>query len=369
MDLFFLTPDNAFYWDRAGTLESEQARTAGLNVRAIFRQRSFHNSSVYVFNRFVYSNFYRLTAYLCRLLKVQYLVDIDDLFWDLPSFSSDTAGCNRDYVEYLDKLITFAYAVTTTTEFLRKKIEQRYPGKRVFVVNNAPPAWLAPAGGVLIANTDSFKMGKDEIRWFIEVLDFLHEAGLGLQFIGDNQNLAALWGEFKYHQLPSMPLLDYLASLATYDFSMGLIPVAKSDYAECKSAIKLMEFAGQGIPIIASAIKPYKDFSSLYPELAITLVENNKEAWLKAVTQVLKLIPQDLLQKGKVINQTLYRQRHSQFQQWLKVAQGLKELQASPWRTCLLDLILRIYEKLRFLFSLLAGPLLWVQSLLKYLRK
>ena len=73
-------------------------------------------------------------------------------------------------LEFPESLMSGAAAITVSTPELEEQVELRFPGKPVFLVENCLPAWVAPRSGVLIANTDAFKMGDDQIGWFVDLL-------------------------------------------------------------------------------------------------------------------------------------------------------------------------------------------------------
>lgn len=54
-----------------------------------------------------------------------------------------------------------------------------------------------------------------------------------------------------------MDLLDYYRSI---DFDIGIAPLVPSVFNRSKSAIKALEYGALGIPVIASDVRPYRDF-------------------------------------------------------------------------------------------------------------
>src|SRR5208337_3493865 len=97
---------------------------------------------------------------------------------------------------------------------LKEQVELRFPCKPVFLVENCPPAWVAPRSGVLIANTDAFKMRDSHMGWIIDLLRLIFQHGLSIQLLGDNQNLLDRCSDIIVHSLPVMDYDSYLRNLA-----------------------------------------------------------------------------------------------------------------------------------------------------------
>ncbi len=85
-------------------------------------------------------------------------------------------------------------------------------------------------------------MGDDQIGWFIDLLRLIVQHGLSIQLLGENQNLLDRCSDIVVHSLPAMDYGSYLRNLAIAHCRLGLIPVEHSSYADCKSAIKAIEF-------------------------------------------------------------------------------------------------------------------------------
>ena len=324
LEFYFPVKDRAFHWVRTSSLYSPAARQRKITVKAMFRKEEI-GVGIPVFDRWESGFYFRKLRSLCLSARVPYLVDLDDLIWELPRFT----GSSRTPLEYLlefpELLISGAAAITVSTPDLKYQVENRFPGKPVFLVENCPPAWIAPRSGVLIANTDGFKMGDEAMRWFIDLLQVIFRHGLSIQLLGSNHNLEDKCSDMLVHTLPEMDYTSYLAILARSDFRLALLPVENSTYSDCKSAIKAIEFISQRIPTIASDIAPYRRFVDLHGMSDFHVVPNTFEAWKPAVETVILQIPEPERQKGKEINAMLITTRETQLQQWLAVIDFLSD--------------------------------------------
>lgn len=95
----------------------------------------------------------------------------------------------------------------------------------------------------------------------------LHEATYGLRKTLDhNRNAEAHFIGCDFRRVVSRPLrftnwahnvFDYYKLI---DFDIGIAPLRATRFAECKSAIKALEYSALGIPVVASDVAPYRDF-------------------------------------------------------------------------------------------------------------
>ncbi len=347
MELYFPLRDRVYHWVRSGSLYSPAARQQGITVRTMFRQEEI-GAGVPVFDRMETGFYFRKLHSLCLSAGVPYLIDLDDLIWDLPEFSVSYRIPAKYLLEFPESLMSGAAAITVSTPDLKEHVEHRFPGKPVFLVENCQPAWIAPRSGALIANTDAFKMGDDQIGWFIDLLRLIFRHGLSIQLLGENQNLLDRCGDIVVHSLPPIEFRSYLRNLATAHFRLGLIPVEHSRYADCKSAIKAIEFVSQRMPTVASDIAPYRRFASLHNISDFQVVPNTFEAWKQAVETVILRIPEEERQQGKEINAMLKATRDTQLQQWLAVIDFLRDRRPDPATMRRLSRKLRPY---RFVYS------------------
>jgi hypothetical protein len=330
MDFYFPILDSAFHWVRASSLYSAAAGQRRVSARTFFRDPEEVGTSIPVFNRSDINPFYLKLHSLCISAGVPYMADLDDLYWQTPGDSQDPVVRQPERIAFLDGLIEHSAAVLASTPELKDQLERRFPGKPVLLVENSPPAWVAPRYGVLIANTDMFKMGHSHVHWFIEILRLLFQQGLSIQLIGHNQNLIDKCSDILVHSLPLMDYRSYLTMLASSSFRIGLIPVEHSSHADCKSSIKVIEFLSQRIPVIASDVAPYRRLSGLPGMGHLRVVPNTLEAWRQAVESEVSRIPQPERDQGKEINAMLIAARDTQLAQWFVVSEFLRDRQPDP---------------------------------------
>jgi hypothetical protein len=276
-----------------------------------------------LFNRFSYGRFYRTMLKTCQRNGIPYVVDIDDLFWQLPGYSSDTAQVDPVYRAFLEEMCAGAAVVVASTPFLQQQLQERFPRVQVALVENCSPGWFAPHGSALIANTDAVKLGAHDVSWFATLLGWLWGEGIGIQLLGDNAALGSGPAGMKMHSLPRASYFEYHQRLHWQGFRVGLIPVEASPYAQAKSAIKILEFVNHNIPVIASDSEPHRQLLARHPKLPVTLVENTEAAWGEALRSVVRAVPASELQSGVIRNQCLYETRERQLAQWSEVYQML----------------------------------------------
>ena len=361
MEFYFPVKDGAFHWVRNSSLYSPAARQRKITVRTMFRHEEI-GGGIPVFNRFEMGFYFRKLQSLCLSAGAPYLVDLDDLIWELPEFSYEFHFSPKSFIEFPELLMSGAAAITVSTPDLKEQVELRFPCKPVFLVENCLPAWVAPRSGVLIANTDAFKMRDSHMGWIIDLLRLIFQHGLSIQLLGDNQNLLDRCSDIIVHSLPVMDYDSYLRNLAIAHFRLGLIPVEHSSYADCKSAIKAIEFVSQRMPTVASDIAPYRRFAGLHGMSDFHVVPNTFEAWKQAVEAVILQIPEEERQKGKEINAMIKATRDTQFQQWLTVIDSLRDRQLDPVMMRRLSRKLRPY---RFAYSKIRPIFLPIRSLLQ----
>jgi hypothetical protein len=308
---------------RACATQTGTAQRAGVCMTAEFREAYPGGAAIPLFNRFCFGPYYRRILNLCRTEQIPFLVDIDDLFWELPTYSSDQARHDDAYIRHLERLCGSAWGLIASTPYLRQRLQERFPGKPVFPVENSLPAWQTTTDAALIANTDALKLSRDDTVWFAKVVFALWNAGVGIQLIGENDALTDSWLEPYTHGLARLPYNEYLMRLNAGKYCLGLIPVERSPYADAKSPVKLIEFVSSGIPVIASDTAPHRQFLRDHPALPVTLVDNTEPSWQRAIASFIATRTPEQILAGQRVNHLLHDARSRQLTQWRDVYQNL----------------------------------------------
>lgn len=328
--LYFFSGDSPFFWVRASTTQSHAAAEQGCIMEAAFQKNYPGGDSIPVFNRFCSGKVYGKIIAICRHQKIPYLVDIDDLFWELPDYSADEAKTDAEHLQSLESLCGHSWGLIASTPYLSKRLREKFPGKPVFLVENSPPAWHAPPGSLLIANTDALKMSSTNTEWFAKILHEAWELGVGLQLIGENDALTSCWLEPFAHSVPRLSYDEYHLMLRGGRFSLGLVPVEQSPYADAKSAVKILEMLTHGIPVVASETAPHRQLAEEHGTLPLRLVENTEEAWRNAICDAVGKLAGEQIETGKSVNAMLRETRIRQLSQWAEVYKSLPDVDELP---------------------------------------
>lgn len=199
---------------------------------------------------------------LWRRLSLQHrlVFETDDDVWaiDPTNFAAKLAH-DAATVESTELAIKYAHAVTVSTEPLAEVV--RRFNDNVFVLPNHINAAMLemrrpkrPAITVGWAGGDShlrdLAMVAPRLRRFFERnphVDF-HTIGTDYRTAMKLPGRHTEWNQ------------DIWAYYQTIDFDIGLAPLIDSVFNRSKSAIKAMEYAALGIPVIASNVEPYREF-------------------------------------------------------------------------------------------------------------
>lgn len=186
--------------------------------------------------------------------------ETDDDLWTIdPKNFRATRNFTPERLAELEQAASVAHLVTVSTEPLAEVMRQYNPN--VIVIPNHIDGALLDierpgrdrltigwAGGD--SHLKDWAMVAPKLRRFLD-----RNAAVDFHSIGANYLIA---NEIRGRHTPwSTDLFDYYR---TIDFDIGIAPLTSSRFNQSKSAIKAMEYAALGIPVIASNEAPYQPF-------------------------------------------------------------------------------------------------------------
>lgn len=186
--------------------------------------------------------------------------DTDDDLWNIDKLNYRAVqNFTQEQITECERAASVAHMVTVSTEPLAEVMRQFNPN--VVVINNHIDDGMfdlvRPRRDRLTigwAGGDSHKrdwmMVAPKIRRFLERNPDVDFHGVGENYLTENK----IRGR---HSGWSRDLFDYYR---TIDFDIGIAPLTFQKFNRSKSAIKALEYAALGIPVIATDIEPYQPF-------------------------------------------------------------------------------------------------------------
>ncbi len=231
------------------------------------------------------------TAFLMRLMRllkgaVPVIFEIDDLLFDMPDFLN-AASINKRNAANLKIMISDADYVTTTTTILAEHLAKLNPEVRIIpncIDFSNPPEYRQFGSGavnLIFSSTDTVS-----VDVLIPVIKRLQRENRETEFhvYGPNFSKFAASG-IKLIPHPSTDYGEFHQQLAGHKNPVALIPLDDSNFSNCKSPVKYLDYTAAGIPVIASNVPPYREI--ITPGQDGILAENNPEAWYDAIVRVL----------------------------------------------------------------------------------
>lgn len=202
------------------------------------------------------------TVFLSRTDIKRRVYEFDDDFFNVPESNPAHQLYGQPGIRAnIARCIEAADAVTCTTDELGE-VAREHGARKVFVIPNTIPAWLLDVAPP-VHETDRVVVG-----W----------AGSGTHsmdwsYCGDDIRKAIGRVRSKVHvktigtsttRIPVDESTPWQTDVPTYyrsiDFDIGLAPLRPHAFNSAKSPVKALEYAGLGVPIIASDVGPYSRF-------------------------------------------------------------------------------------------------------------
>ncbi len=188
------------------------------------------------------------------------IFDIDDFLLDVPPFLASAEYCHRNR-GHLQAILRCADAVTVSTERLRQALAPY--SRHLFVIPNCTENHRPPvnhrdgdAVSLLVASSDSVR-----VDFLVPALKRVcSEFGDGVRIVAIGPPGEALQAAgVPVAHIGMLPYEDFQKFISTQHNSIGLIPLDDSHFSSCKSAIKYVDYALAGIPVVCSNVSPYAD--------------------------------------------------------------------------------------------------------------
>lgn len=190
--------------------------------------------------------------------RLVYEID-DDVFSVEPWNTLGARTYNRaDAQDAVAHAAQVADLVTVTTPHLAEVMGAHNPN--VTILPNCVPDWLL--------RHDRPQRDRVVVGWAggsSHAMDMFSTAPALRRFLGRNKHVelhligtdyrATIRCEARYTDWA--PPEDYYRSI---DFDIGIAPLVDTVFARSKSAVKALEYAALGIPVVASDVGPYRDF-------------------------------------------------------------------------------------------------------------
>lgn len=206
------------------------------------------------------SNYGALGTWRRLRLKHRLVFETDDDVWSIdPTNFAAVLAHKPDVIDATEQALIMANMVTVSTEPLAEVV-RKYHDNVVVLPNHIPGAMLSMERPRRDKLTVGWAGGDSHLRDIALIAPELRRffrANKGIDFhtIGTDYRSAM--------QLPGRHTpwnQDIMAYYRTIDFDIGLAPLIDSTFNRSKSAIKCMEYAALGIPVIASDVEPYREF-------------------------------------------------------------------------------------------------------------
>ncbi len=246
------------------------------------------------------------------------IIDFDDNFLHLNQGSTSRAVYTPEILADLKQLIGRADAVTVATEPLAQVYGELNP--KIHIIPNCLPEKVFKLGR---RATDKLIVGWQGGDSHYEDIKSIRSALAAV--VKDNTELVlAGYDPGLFKNAVFRPWVRFGPSLPHYglfdDFAVGICPLTKSSFNDCKSDLKWLEYSSLGIPSVVSAAPPYRTVE----HRRTGMVARNLADWERhlrelisdrALAREIGRAAQDYVQRERTIEVNIWR--------WQQVFTGL----------------------------------------------
>ncbi len=258
-----------------------------------------------------------------RSRGVRILSDLDDYLWQ-------AGGWDQQRLLGLTRALRQCHLLTCSTSALLEQLQVMFPRQQLVLVPNSAPQ--LPSTKPPTPQPPPLRIGWTGAPWTrpadLAILRPLaawiaaKPGQLQLVHVGHAEghlSLAEALG-LSPSQVEVHPLEAHQRYLQQLDFHIGLAPLAPTSFNHYKSAIKVIEYSGLGIPWLASDARPYQELCSSWGWSGRLC--RTAEDWIEQLQPLLD--PQRRSQEGSALRGLC--QQHASFKSAVE-----------RWREVLLD--------------------------------
>ncbi len=247
-----------------------------------------YQADVIIIHRMFPSKFTEKILRVIVMLGIPVVYDLDDLFLNV---SPSHRPAYRKYVPYIKWILKEADIVIVSTPELKKTLS-KYTARPIHVKQNiidfnlfiSPPRLRNNQFNFLVSGTPSHQRDWAILEAPIVELLNIYGEKIKFMFFGDTPK--------RFIDHPSVNIINYQPNYKLYakqlkelNVHAALIPLIDTNYNQCKSNIKWLEYSAAGIPGAYSDITPYN--SCISHEQSGLLVKNDPESWFNAMNQLI----------------------------------------------------------------------------------
>jgi glycosyltransferase involved in cell wall biosynthesis/GT2 family glycosyltransferase len=229
----------------------------------------------------------------CRRRGSRLVFEIDDDLLNIPVQHPEYAKYVHA-VKAASLLAQSADAIITSTEALRQKMLLHNANTVVLPNYLDERLWMPPFGArrpnsgpvrILYAGTISHGDDLEFLGRAVRNLDPRVRDNLQIEVVGVARGASGKW--FKSIAVPQRSATSYpgfvhwIQSQNTWHW--GVAPLLDTEFNQCKSALKFLEYSALGLPSICSDVSVFREV--VRPEETGLLIANDPESWARALRQ------------------------------------------------------------------------------------
>ena len=233
---------------------------------------------------------------------VRIVYDMDDNYEDVPLDNPSRDVVDVCGISAMHAAASLADCITVTTDRLASRVRTFFPGIPVVVIpnslNTAEEGWRKPEdcgskdGFVKIFWAGGVSHRRDLQVCLSAVDSILHDYPNAMFITAgykspDIESISSKphW-KGRYFHLGGVDSYMYFEKLKTLDVDIGIAPLEDTEFNQCKSNIKFVEYTMAGMPTVASRVGPYED--TMIHKVDGFLPKNTHQDWYHCLSKLVE---------------------------------------------------------------------------------